>query len=69
MLTVTSPAAPLVALVIANLLATGDLPSPIDLAPYPPSWRRKSGQDVVWNLVDIAHNPPEPWPAIGNLSL
>ena len=52
-LTDPSQAAPLVAGVLADLLSTGQ---------YRPGrpvwWKRPGGENVVWNLVDNAHNPP-----------
>lgn len=46
-------AAPLVAGVIADLLSTGQLS-----VSRPPWWKRPGGENVVWNRVTNAQNPP-----------
>lgn len=58
-------AAPLVAGVLANLIVSGDWA----FHHFQPSWKRKGGQEVIWDLVDIANNKPRPWNGIANLSL
>ena len=66
-------AAPLVARVIANLVASGDIKRfgivSIQIMIEDLTWERKGGQRVIWDQVDIAHNPPEPGNKIGNFSL
>ncbi len=53
--------------IIAGFLASGQIPLPLvweqltDFLYNKASWwRGKSGEKVIWNLVDIAHNEPEP---------
>lgn len=71
MLTKTSLAAPLVAGVIANLLASRDVQRFDNISNMIQglTWKRRGGQSVIWDLVDVAHNPPEPGNAVGNFSL
>lgn len=57
-------AAALVAGVVANFLASGELPQDwpparvVEFMTDRASWERRSNTNGVWNLVDSFHNPP-----------
>lgn len=58
------PAAPLAAGLIADAMATNQIPATrgipaVDaIMKYAQGWPRLGGERVVWNHVDKAHNPP-----------